>query len=52
MAALLTGFSSVVDAVITNATAVIGLVVGSPLLLIPIAMGFMGAGIGLVKSFK
>lgn len=52
MAALLTDFGLVVDTIITMAGSVIGLVVGAPLLLIPIAIGFLGAGIGLVKTFK
>lgn len=52
METLLTGFTSVTTSVIAMSGKIITFVVDKPLLLIPIAMAFMGAGIGLVKSFK
>lgn len=52
MELLLTDFVSVVDSIISMAGKVIELIIDNPLLLIPVAIGFLGAGIGLVKTFK
>lgn len=52
MTTLLADFGLVVDSIVTMAGKVITLIVDTPLLLIPVAIGFLGAGIGLVKTFK
>lgn len=51
MALLLADFQTVVTTVITMATSIITFIVGTPLLLIPIAVGFLAIGVGLIKKF-
>jgi hypothetical protein len=43
-------FTSVVTAVFTTMTTVVTTIADSPLLLIPVGVGFAGSAIGLAKS--
>lgn len=52
MGALLTSLTGVSGAIIDIAGQVITFVVGTPLLLIPVAIGFMVGAIALIKSFR
>lgn len=51
MAETLGQFTGVVESIITMATSIVTFVVGTPLLLIPIAVGFLAIGVGLIKKF-
>ena len=52
MGALLTSLAGVSSKIIGIAGEVITFVVGEPLLLIPVAIGFMVGAVALIKSFR
>lgn len=52
MAALLSSLGDVAGTVIGIATDVVTFVVDTPLLLIPVAIGFMISAVALIKSFR
>ena len=51
MATIMTSMTSVVTTVTGFVTTIVGVVVGQPLLLIPIGLGLLGSGVALVKKF-
>lgn len=52
MALLLTDLGLVASKIISIAGSVVTFVVGTPLLLIPVAIGFMIGAVALIKSFR
>lgn len=52
MSAILTGMTEVTTALTGVVTSVITVVIAQPLLLIPVLMGFVGAGIGLFSRLR
>lgn len=52
MQLLLTDFQSVATSIVGMAVKLVDFIILYPILLIPVAIGFLGAGIGLVKTFK
>lgn len=52
METLLADFNLVAGSIITIAGQIITFVIGKPLLLIPVAIGFMVGAIALIKSFR
>lgn len=52
MATILTGLTDLTTALLGVATSVVTTIVGQPLLLIPVLIGFVGSGIGIFSRLR